>query len=295
MKTKPARSILGMQGNLTSPAFTLVELLVVVAIIGILSSLLLSSLAQAKARGKTISCLNNEKQLILACLLYTHDSEDALPYNMGDDQTLRLVQQGQYLNWVNNVMSWDTDPNNTNTTLLMTGGLGPYLSGTPQVYRCPSDNVLSDLQRAAGWRSRDRSYSMNAMVGDAGDFSTNGANVNNPFYKQFFHLTQIPDPTQIFVFVEEHPDSIDDGYFLNRAETYEWRDLPGSYHNGGANLAFADGHIEYHQWNDGSTKAPSVPYTLNLPFHVKPTGVADYHWLMDRTSLKGPAILHSYP
>ena len=48
---------------------------------------------------------------------------------------------------------------------------------------------------------------MNAMVGDAGDFSTNGFNINNPGYVQFFKITQIPQPAEIFVFLDEHPDT----------------------------------------------------------------------------------------
>ena len=75
---------------------------------------------------------------------------------------------------------------------------------------------MSPVQSAAGWDGRIRSYSMNAMVGDAGEFSTNGVNTNNPDYTQFFKITQIPQPTEIFVFLDEHPDSINDGYFLER-------------------------------------------------------------------------------
>jgi hypothetical protein len=41
---------------------------------------------------------------------------------------------------------------------------------------------------------------MNAMVGDAGEFTTQGFNTNNPAYQQFFALTEIPQPSDIFVF-----------------------------------------------------------------------------------------------
>ena len=58
---------------------------------------------------------------------------------------------------------------------------------------------------------------------------------------------------------EEHPDSINDGYFLNKPDSLQWMDLPASYHNGAANLAFADGHLETHKWRFASTKPPARP------------------------------------
>jgi prepilin-type processing-associated H-X9-DG protein len=146
---------------------------------------------------------------------------------------------------------------------------------------------VSDLQASAGWRARVRSVSMNAMIGNAGEFIQQGANVNNPDYRQFFKVGQIPRPSQIFVFIEEHPDSINDGYFLNKPDSLEWRDLPASYHNGSANLSFADGHAETHQWRFASTKPPARPDAAHLPFPVPPAERADFGWLMERTSFEG--------
>ena len=55
-----------------------------------------------------------------------------------------------------------------------------------------------------------------------------------------------------------------------------WADLPASYHNGAANLAFADGHLETHKWRCASTKPPPSPDAAHLPFPVPATERADF-------------------
>lgn len=125
---------------------------------------------------------------------------------------------------------------------------------------------------------------MNAMVGDAGDISVGGTNQNNPHYVQFFRITDIQHPTRIFVFLDEHPDSINDGYFINRAYTWKWIDLPATYHGGATTFAFADGHSEMHRWLSGSTAAPSQPEAAALP-RIVPQYDQDFDWLTDKMSV----------
>ena len=268
-----------------SGGFTLIELLTVIAVIAILAALLLPALAAAKAKGYAISCLSNERQLMLASLVYVGDFNDALPYNLGTGEIKTLEAESEFRNWSTPVMSWELDSDNTNTVWLTQGGIGPYASSTARVYRCPVDSVVSDIQAQAGWTARVRSISMNAMVGNAGQFLTGGTNLNNPYYRQFLKMGQIPQPAQIFVLTEEHPDSINDGYFLNKPNHLQWMDLPASYHNGAANLAFADGHLETHTWRFASTKPPARPDAAHLPFAVPAAERADFDWLMARTTL----------
>jgi prepilin-type N-terminal cleavage/methylation domain-containing protein len=59
--------------------FTLIELLVVIAIIGILAAMLLPALSSARQTAKRASCVNNVKQITLACIMYAGDNEDQLP------------------------------------------------------------------------------------------------------------------------------------------------------------------------------------------------------------------------
>jgi prepilin-type processing-associated H-X9-DG protein len=262
----------------------LIELLTVVAIIGLLASMLLPTLARAKAQGQQAFCLNNLKQMGLAMALYADDFDDSLPYNLGASEIKRMLAAGRNYNWASSVLNWELDADNTNTVLNTRASLGEYLGGSARVFRCPSDNALSQIQRGAGWSERSRSISMNAMVGDAGEFLAGDENKNNPHYHQYRKNREFISASEIFTFVEEHPDSINDGYFLNRAARYEWNDLPASWHKGSANFVFGDGHAENHRWMNASTRKPNRPDGANLPFGLGPEERQDFYWLMKRTS-----------
>jgi len=266
--------------------FTLIELLAVIAIVGLLSSLLLPALSRTKHRAMSLQCLNNNRQLALATLLYADDFVGHLPYNVGGAGTGRGVGARNNLNWADGILDWELTSDNTNVTLLTRTGLGPYVGGDAQLYRCPSDKVLSLLQRRAGWTGgRARSYAMNAMMGNAGEASVSGMNINNPGYRQFFRLADIPSPMRMFVMVDEHPDSINDGYFLNRGDRREWIDLPASYHGGVGVFSFADGHAEAHRWSVAGTVRPAQPDGAELPLPLARGESADWRWVLDRMSV----------
>ena len=271
--------------------FTLIELLVTIAIIGILAGLLATAVAKVNGKAQGIVCVNNDRQLVLAWHLYASDNNDRLPYNLGGVTSRGIAPKRDY-NWVNNIMDWEVlNPDNTNTTFVTKGSFMQYANRALNIFRCPSDQVLSEIQRQAGWTARVRSCSMNAMVGDAGDNSRYGTNVFNPQYVQFFKLAGIQNPTGIFVFLDEHPDSINDGYFLNKVDDMEWVDLPASYHNGAASFTFADGHAETHRWLYKSTKPPARPDVADLPLSVDFNQRADFEWVIERTSVEQPPAL----
>ena len=250
-------------------AFTLIELLVVIAIIAILAAMLLPALSKAKETARATACNNNNRQLTLAWELYADDNKDFLVNNHGKPQTI-----SDRNTWANNVEDWGNSDDNTNRSLLTDSRFGPYAAGSIGIYKCPSD-----LAPAANG-PRIRSMSMNAMVGDPGILT----NKFNPLYEQFFKTSQMRDPSGIFVFLDEHPDTINDGFFVNVLDDYIWGNVPGSYHNGGTSISFADGHGEVHRWLVPGTVKPSVQGGVNGSFPAVPQ--TDFEWLKQRTSYK---------
>jgi prepilin-type processing-associated H-X9-DG protein len=150
--------------------------------------------------------------------------------------------------------------------------LAPYLNRNTAVFKCPSDRSV------AFNGPRNRSVSMNSLVGDPGVLT----NRFNPDYVQFFKLSDLDAPGGIFVFLDEHPDTINDGFFMNRLEEYKWGNLPASYHGGAANLSFADGHVEGHRWQVAGTVRPAQQGGVGGTLEASPA--TDFQWLKDRTS-----------
>jgi prepilin-type processing-associated H-X9-DG protein len=246
----------------------LIELLVVIAIIAILASLLLPVLGKSKSKAEGLACANNLKQLTVAWLLYADDNSDYYVNNHGVPETLARRQT-----WANNVEDWQSSDDNTNITLLTESKLGPFTSHAWKIYKCPADRVPAPNGQ------RIRSMSMNAMVGNPGELT----NRFNPLYVQFYKSSEVTRPSGIFVFLDEQADTLNDGFFVNRLEDYSWGNVPGAYHGGTVNLAFADGHLESHRWLVGGTVRP-VQGTKISAFPAAPR--TDFDWLKSRTSDK---------
>jgi prepilin-type N-terminal cleavage/methylation domain-containing protein/prepilin-type processing-associated H-X9-DG protein len=271
--------------------FTLIELLVVIAIIAILAAMLLPALSKAKVRAQAISCMNNSRQLMLGWIQYTGDNNDKIVNNFGVGAIQAEITGQTYRNWVNDIMDWTPSSYVTNLDGIRKAPFNTYLGGNIAVYRCPADNYVSPPQRFFGWTARPRSFSMNCYVGPSD--ITGAAATFDSAYRKFLKSTSIPSPTDIFVTLDEHPDSINDGYFqpfstLANYQNDHWHDLPASYHDGACGFSFADGHSEIHKWKSKSVTILPVTFTKYSPtssINSDPSAIADASWLALRASV----------
>lgn len=235
-------------------AFSLIELLVVMAIIAILASLLLPSVSSAQAKGRQIACLNNLRQLQLAWTMYLGEHNNTMPENkMTGSGLLGCVSTTN--SWVTGNAQASADP-----ILIKQGSIFPYTPNL-QVYRCPADR--STIFGAS--TPRERSFSMDAYLNGGLDVRIYGGYLPGNAVR---YSDLLPSPSKIFVFLDETQAVIDDGVFLLYRDPADfWQNGPSHRHSQGANLSFADGHSEHWKWrypNDIQTHAQAAANDQDL-------------------------------
>ncbi|HEX4343090.1 MAG TPA: type II secretion system protein [Verrucomicrobiae bacterium] len=265
-------------GNRIPNAFTVIELLAVITVIGVIVATLFPALANTKVQGQAFRCQNNLKQLTIAWAQYSSENNDALM-----DPSI----------WVGSnpliTMDWSSSSANTNTFPLLNGPIGAYVKA-PALFKCPADKYQSPATPGP----RVRSISLNGHVGgsggvvaqDPGDgrvfFGTSGAGPS----KKLSDLNK-PSPARVFVLLDEQADSINDASFSTTlffsAASEQWRDLPAGYHNGAGSFSFADGHTEIHQWQNPKLNPTIYPvaYTTANLWQLISGKSSDYEWVRD--------------
>jgi prepilin-type processing-associated H-X9-DG protein len=261
--------------------------------------MLLPALSRAKLKAQGIQCLGNNKQLVTAWHLYSLDYRDRVCNNFTIPGTENAIKNRTFDNWVNNIMTWRAagvvpdDESNTNVAWVKNGVLGNYTANAVGIYQCPADTYLSNVQRLAGWTRRIRSNSMNALFGWSGRLEDGGRDdsdgrswAEGGAYRQFLKQTDVPQPANTWLTVDEHPDSNNDGFFVVPINPTGWGDLPASFHGGACGFSFADGHAEIHKWKSATSIYNRVYFDQLLSF-VRPfdnVGLkVDYAWYKDRT------------
>ncbi len=227
------RSQAADEGNPRGPtAFTLIELLVVIAIIAILAGMLLPTLARAKEKGQRAQCFNNQKQLLLAHLLYIGDSNDQLaPPNCGG--------AGVSLNAALPA-GWLYKPG------LALPAAGAYYGPEKGLFYSAMKNwkmYMCPLHRTntAAWRQSNiqfTSYLMNgAVIDGSGSYDWSAGAYGRTFKSTVFKPTDM----MLWETDEKNPDYFNDGA-SDPSEGFSKR------HAGGAILGLFGGHVQFVKW-----------------------------------------------
>ncbi|MBM3883424.1 MAG: prepilin-type N-terminal cleavage/methylation domain-containing protein [Verrucomicrobia bacterium] len=222
-------------------AFTLIELLVVIAIIAILAALLLPVLGKAKRAAQSASCLYNLKQLQLAWLNYADDNQDRLVSNWiisngSDWKATRSTANS----WVSGT-AW-TDSSDAR---ILQGALWDYVKNVG-CYRCPSDKSV--WVYAGTPTPCPRPFNVTLSIGMNGGENGQNGKAYNPLIA--ITLTEIRRPAGTLTFMDACAKSMTSGTFVANPDfPGVWYTIPGERDRGcGANVAFADGHVQYKKW-----------------------------------------------
>ena len=232
--------------------FTLIELLVVIAIIAILLAILMPALSRVREQGKRANCLGNLKNLALAWIMYADNNDDKIV--CGDAGEYTSIHQDEPF-WV--LRDYDLTDVADKKYAIRHGALFPYVKEI-DTYRCPTgvrDEMrtysIVDAMNCRGWDDR------RVML-------TRRSQIKNPVYRIVFLDDGGAGPAHM-------------GGWTTYAVEERWWDPPPVRHGDGTNYSYADGHMEYHKWEDKRTIefGKRIPPTAFSPVQA---GNPDLRW-----------------
>jgi len=215
------------------------------------------------------------KQLQLASIMYAGDNNDALPGNNvdfnGSLAGITFTGGAQAIpNWVagsfGNPGPLGDNPAGVETNTYLFGVYGDNVPGVGTlvgsiggygkaagIYRCPADKKLDTVSKLP----RVRSCSANMYCGPyPRNYQMENYNLKQT-YRAFFKYSDFGPgfgSSDCFVFLDENPDQLNDGYFEYFADGSNINDRPAVNHGNSSSFSFADGHCELHKWFDAFLK-----------------------------------------
>ena len=252
-------------------AFTLLELLAVIAIIGILAGLLLTALAGAKQKAVQVQCLNNLKQLGAGMRIYVDDNNGAFP---GLGSRHNGFRKEDWIYW------------RTNSTIYPPIEQSPVaigISANGKLFRCPLDDVRERL--AARYSDPYGPYlysysftgyglspdNQNIGLGDAANpnYGMSSVITGDPAVptKYLFTESRIINPSTKIMLAEERGSTSpkdnpgNDGDFITDGRWMPQNDLLTIRHGRKGDVVFADDHVQAVEWqfaNDITNSRPDL-------------------------------------